>query len=117
MEQWPKDVEIMVPLKSLSNIWMTVEMQLISWDVRLMLTWSNNCFLVADTEAIIISEYRNKRLCYDQRDNFFDQPVKNDLRTYEHSKNCWSRRLLHKWFFDRLSLFYRRLEANSKSCK
>ena len=51
MEQWPKDVEIMVPLKYLSNIWITVEMPLISWDVRLMLTWSNNCFLVAGTEA------------------------------------------------------------------
>ena len=85
MEQWPKDVEIMVPLKSLSNIWMTVEMPLISWDVRLMLTWSNNCFLVADTEAIIFSEYRNKRLCYDQRDFFWSTSKKwfKNIWTFE----------------------------------
>ena len=35
-----KDVEIMVPLKYLSNFWRTLEMPLISCEVNLILTWS-----------------------------------------------------------------------------
>ena len=35
-----KDVEIMVPLKYLSNFWRTLEMLLISCEVNLILTWS-----------------------------------------------------------------------------
>ena len=42
-----KDVEIMVPLKYLSNFWRTLEMSLINCDVNLILTWSSNCVLVA----------------------------------------------------------------------
>ena len=35
-----KDVEIMVPLKYLSNFWRTLEMLLINCEVNLILTWS-----------------------------------------------------------------------------
>ena len=42
-----KDVEIMVPLKYLSNFWRTLEMPLISCEVNLILTWSSTCVLVA----------------------------------------------------------------------
>ena len=35
-----KDVEIMVPLKNLSNFWRTLEMPLINCEFSLMLTWS-----------------------------------------------------------------------------
>ena len=35
-----KDVEIMVPLKYLSNFWRTLEMPLIDCEVNLILTWS-----------------------------------------------------------------------------
>ena len=35
-----KDVEIMVPLKYLSNFWRTLEMPLINCEVNLILTWS-----------------------------------------------------------------------------
>ena len=35
-----KDVEIMVPLKYLSNFWRTLEMSLINCEVNLILTWS-----------------------------------------------------------------------------
>ena len=35
-----KDVEIMVPLKYLSNFWRTLEMPLVNCEVSLMLTWS-----------------------------------------------------------------------------
>ena len=38
-----KDVEIMVPLKYLSNFWRTLEMPLINCEVNLILTWSSTC--------------------------------------------------------------------------
>ena len=40
------DVEIMVPLKYLSNFWRTLEMPLINCEVNLILTWSANCVFV-----------------------------------------------------------------------
>ena len=42
-----KDVEIMVPLKYLSNFWRTLEMPLTNCEVNLILTWSSSCVLVA----------------------------------------------------------------------
>ena len=42
-----KDVEIMVPLKYLSNFWRTLEMPLINCEVNLILTWSSRCVLIA----------------------------------------------------------------------
>ena len=42
-----KDVEIMVPLKYLSNFWRTLEMHLINCEVNLILTWSSSCVLIA----------------------------------------------------------------------
>ena len=42
-----KDVEIIVPLKYLSNFWRTLEMPLINCEVNLILTWSSNCVLIA----------------------------------------------------------------------
>ena len=42
-----KDVEIMAPLKYLSNFWRTLEMPLINCEVNLILTWSSNCVLIA----------------------------------------------------------------------
>ena len=41
-----KDVEIMVPLKYLSNFWRTLEMSLINCEVNLILTWSSTCVLI-----------------------------------------------------------------------
>ena len=40
-----KDVEIMVPLKYLSNFWRTLEMPLINCEVNLILTWSKDCVI------------------------------------------------------------------------
>ena len=40
------DVEIMVPLKYLSNFWRTLEMPLINCEVNLILTWSADCVLI-----------------------------------------------------------------------
>ena len=42
-----KDVEIMVPLKYLSNFWRTLEMAFINCEVNLILTWSSTCVLIA----------------------------------------------------------------------
>ena len=42
-----KDVEIIVPLKYLSNFCRTLEMPLINCEVNLILTWSSNCVLIA----------------------------------------------------------------------
>ena len=42
-----KKVEIMVPLKYLSNFWRTLEMPLINCEVNLILTWSSTCVLIA----------------------------------------------------------------------
>ena len=42
-----KDVEIMVPLKYLSNFWRTLEMPLINCEVNLILTWSSACVPVS----------------------------------------------------------------------
>ena len=38
-----KDVEIMVPLKYLSNFWRTLEMHLINCNISFQLKWSRNC--------------------------------------------------------------------------
>ena len=38
-----KNVEIMVPLKYLSNFWRTLAIPLINFKINLTLTWSNNC--------------------------------------------------------------------------
>ena len=46
-----KDIEIMVPLKYLSNFSKTFKMPLIYCEFNLMLTWSENCFLVPGAVA------------------------------------------------------------------
>ena len=46
-----KDVEIMVPLKYLSNFWRNLEMPLINCEVNLILTWSSTCVITGSTGA------------------------------------------------------------------
>ena len=46
-----KDVEIMVPLKYLSNFWRTLEMPLVNCEVNLILTWSSTCVITNSTGA------------------------------------------------------------------
>ena len=46
-----KNVEIMVPLKYLSNFWRTLEMPLINCEISLILTWSANCVIVSTNVA------------------------------------------------------------------
>ena len=42
-----KKVEIVVPLKYLSNFWRSLEIQLINFEVYLTLTWSENCVITS----------------------------------------------------------------------
>ena len=44
-----KDVEIIVPLKYLSNFWRTLEILLINFEVNLILTWSKDCVITNST--------------------------------------------------------------------
>ena len=46
-----KNVEIIVPLKFLSNFWRTLEMPLINSEINLDLNWSGNCVIVATNKA------------------------------------------------------------------
>ena len=41
------DVEIMVPLKYVSNFWRTLEMPLINCEVKLILKWSASCVIIS----------------------------------------------------------------------
>ena len=46
-----KNVEIMVPLKYLSNFWRTLEMPFINCEINLLLTWSASCVIVSTADA------------------------------------------------------------------
>ena len=46
-----KNVELIVPLKCLSNFWRTLEVPLINCEVNLILTWSANCVIVSTDVA------------------------------------------------------------------
>ena len=47
-----KNVEIIVPLKYLSNFWSTIEMPLINCEVNLILTWSKDCVITNSTGEV-----------------------------------------------------------------
>ena len=44
-------VEIMVPLKYLSNFWRILEMPLINCEIELILTWSKNCVIISTNNS------------------------------------------------------------------
>ena len=79
-----KDVEIMVPLKYLSNFWRTLEMPLINCEVKLDLTWSSPCvitdsagagrFSIKDTKlyfpVVTLSTHENSKLLQQLKSGF-----------------------------------------------
>ena len=73
-----KDVEIMVPLKYLSNYWRTLEMPLINCEVNLILTWSSTCVIVSTGNA-------NQAATFAITDTKLYVPVVT-LSTQEHTK-------------------------------
>ena len=46
-----KNVEIVVPIKYLSNFWRTLEIPLIDCEVNLKLTWSRDCIITNSNGA------------------------------------------------------------------
>ena len=74
-----KDVEIMVPLKYLSNFWRTLEMPLINCEVNLILTWSSNCVLIA-------TDFKNQAATFEITDTKLYAPVVT-LSTQENFNN------------------------------
>ena len=44
-----KEIEIMAPLKYLSNFWKTLEMPLVNCEINLILNWSTNYIIVYTT--------------------------------------------------------------------
>ena len=54
-----KDVEIVVPLKYLRNLWRTLDMPLINCEINLILTWSENYILTDITQAAIPAQGDN----------------------------------------------------------
>ena len=79
-----KDVEIMIPLKYLSNFWRTLEMPLINCEVNLILTWSSTCvitnsngagtFAITDTKlyipAVTLSTQENTKFLQQLKSGF-----------------------------------------------
>ena len=73
-----KNIEIMVPLKYLSNFWRTLEMPLINYEINLMLTWSSSCIIVSANVA-------NKNAAFAITDTKLYVPVIN-LSTQDNAK-------------------------------
>ena len=79
-----EDVEIMVPLKYLSNFWRTLEMPLINCEVSLILRWSSTCvitdsngagtFAITDTKlyvpVVTLSTQENTKLLQQLKSGF-----------------------------------------------
>ena len=57
-----KDVEIIVPLKYLSNFLRTLDMPLSNCEVNLILTWSSTCVITNSTGQLKISTQDNTKL-------------------------------------------------------
>ena len=52
-----KPIEIIVPLKYLSNFWRTLEMPLINCEINLILNWSANCVIISTDVANQIATF------------------------------------------------------------
>ena len=55
------DIEIVVPLKYLSNFWRTLEMPLINCEIELILDWSANCVIISTNNANQVPTFTKKR--------------------------------------------------------
>ena len=93
-----KDVEIIVPLKYLSNFWRALEMPLINCEVNLILTWSKDCaissstgetkFAITETKlyvsVVTLSTEDNAKLLQQLKYGFKKTIGTNMNRTYKH---------------------------------
>ena len=88
-----KDVEIIVPLKYLSNFWRTLEIPLINCEINLILTWSKDCvitnstgegkFAITETKlyvsVITLSTKDNEKLLQQLKSGFKKQSVGTNM--------------------------------------
>ena len=88
-----KDVEIIVPLKYLSNFWRTLKIPLINCEVNLILTWSKDCvitnstgkgkFAIRETKlyvpVVTLSTKDNEKLLQQLKSGFKKQLVGTDM--------------------------------------
>ena len=101
------NVEIIVPLKYLSNFWKTLEIPLINCEVELILTWSADCviiysnvvnqvpiFTVTETNlyvpVVILSTQDNAKLLPQLKSGFKEQLVGINIyrsQNYYHNSN------------------------------
>ena len=99
-----KDVEIIVPLKYLSNFWRTLEMPLINCEVNLILTWSPTCvissatgetkFKITETKlyvpVVTLSTQDNAKLLQQLKSSFKKiinwNKYESDIRTYAQNR-------------------------------
>ena len=58
-ESGTKKVEIVVPLKYLSNFWRTLDMRLINCEIKLVLTWFKNCVITSMEKRVITNTRRD----------------------------------------------------------
>ena len=54
-----KKVEIVLPLKYLSNFWRSLDIPLINYEVSLTLTWSQNCVITSIERRAITNTQRD----------------------------------------------------------
>ena len=99
-----KDVQIIVPLKYLSNFWRALEMLLINYEVNLVLTWSRDCvinnytgarkFAIAETKlyvpVVTLSTQDNAKLLQQLKSGFkitFNQnKYESNIKTYAQNR-------------------------------
>ena len=70
-----KNVEIMVPLKYLSNFWRTLEMPLVNCEIDLILIWSADCVILSTNVA-------NQNATFEITDTKLNVPVVTLIENY-----------------------------------
>ena len=91
-----KDIEIMVPLKYLSNFWRTLELPLINCEVNLILTWSSTC-VITNSAGAGIFEISDKNLYVSvvtlstQENTKFLQQLKSGFKRVINWNKCLSK--------------------------
>ena len=91
-----KDVEIIVPLKYLSNFWRTLEIPLTNYEANLILTWSKDCVINNSTGKGQFSITNTKlyipAVTLSTQDNakFFQQLKSGFKRTISWNKCQWN---------------------------
>ena len=80
MQRLKKNIEIVVPLKHLSNFWKTLDMPLINCEVFLTLTWSENCVLTdVTTQTAKAAQGDQQDQQYQQYQQYQQDPARSAI--------------------------------------